>query len=75
MVSRTAWSWGVACLPWSAGLGAVFMSPMMTVAASMAIWRYASARAWRKGSVASPKGSWTLMTLSVPSVPDDLVDA
>ena len=32
------------------------MSPMMTVGASMAIWRYASARAWRKGSVASPKG-------------------
>ena len=32
--------------------------------ASMAIWRYASARAWRKDSVASPKGTWALMTLS-----------
>ena len=64
MVSRTAWSWGVACPPRSAGVGAAFMSPMMTVGASMAIWRYASATAWRKGSVASPKGTWVLMTLS-----------
>ena len=38
--------------------------PMMMVAASMAIWWYASARAWRKGSVASPKGTWVLTTLS-----------
>ena len=48
----------------SAGVGAAFMSPMMMVGASMAIWRYASARASRKGSVASPKGTWALMTLS-----------
>ena len=40
------------------------MSPMMMVLASMAIWRYAEARAWGKGSVASPKGPWMLMTLS-----------
>ena len=40
------------------------MSPIMIVGASMAIWRYASARAWRKGSVALPKGTWALMTLS-----------
>ena len=63
-VSRTAWSWGVACQPRSAGVGAALTSPMMTVGASMAIWRYASARAWRKGSVASPKGTLVLMTLS-----------
>ena len=50
--------------PRSAGVGAAFMSPMMIVGASMAIWRYASARAWRKGFVASPKGTWALMTLS-----------
>ena len=41
----------------SAGVGAAFMSPMMMGGASMAIWRYASARAWRKGYVASPKGT------------------
>ena len=64
MVSRTAWFWAVACPPQSAGVGAAFMSPMMIVGASMAIWRYASARAWRKGSVTSPKGTLTLMTLS-----------
>ena len=62
MVSRTAWSWAVACPPRSAGLGAVFMSLMMMVGASMAIWRYALARAWRSGSVASPKGTCVLMT-------------
>ena len=45
-------------------VGAAFMSPMMILGASMAIWRYASARAWRKGSVASLKGTWALMTLS-----------
>ena len=50
--------------PQSTGVGAAFMSPMTIVEASMAIWRYASARAWRKGSVASLKGSWALMTLS-----------
>ena len=54
----------VACPPRSAGVGVAFMSPMIIVGASMAIWRYASARAWRKGSVASPKGTWALMTLS-----------
>ena len=35
--------------------------------ASMAIWQYASAKAWRKGSVASPKRMWVLMTLSCPA--------
>ena len=40
------------------------MSPMMIVGASMAIWRYASPRAWREGSVALPKGTLALMTLS-----------
>ena len=51
---------GVACPPQSAGVGAAFMSPMMIVGASMAIWRYASARAWRKGSVALLKGTCAL---------------
>ena len=45
MVLRTTWSWAVACPPRSAGVGLVLISPMMMVQASMAIWRYASARA------------------------------
>ena len=69
MVSRTAWSWAVASpLPF-AGVGAAFMSPMMMVGSSMAIWLYASAKAWRKDSVTSSKGTCVLMTLSChPSV-------
>ena len=63
-VSRSAWFSGVAYLLQSAREGAAFMWPMMMVGASMAIWRYASAKAWRRGSVASPQGTWVLMTFS-----------
>ena len=72
ILSRTALSWDVACSPRSAGVGAAFMSPMMIVLASLAIWRYASARAWRKGSVASAKGEWVLMTSNCHPSPTTL---
>ena len=64
MVSRSAWSLGVAYPLRSAGVGAAIMLPMMMVRTSMVIWQHASAKARRKCSVASPKGTWAWMIFS-----------
>ena len=69
-----AWCWSVACPPRSAWVGAAFISPMMIVGASMAIWRYASARAWRKGFCGVAKGDVGVDDVELPSIPDDLID-
>ena len=69
MVLPTAASWNAACPPFLAGLGPAFMSPLMMLGASMALWRYTSARAWSKGTVTSLKGTWSLKTFSCHQSP------
>ena len=74
MVSRTAWSWGVACPPRSAEVGAAFMSLMMMVGASIAIWRYASAQGLEEGFRGLAEGNVGVDDVELPSVPDHLGD-
>ena len=75
MVSRTAWSWGVACPPRSAGVGAAFMSLMTMGGGEHGHLAVCLGQGLEEGFRHVAEGDVTVDEVELPSVPDDFVDA